>query len=128
MPVIIQFDGLVSKDKQDDIEKRVSVTTTPAVKGAWGWLDARQLIWRPATYWTPGTKVSVKADLAGIKTRTGIWTTRNASNTFTIGSSMISTVDIKAHTDDGAPQRHACCGRSRSPPASRASRPAAGSR
>lgn len=98
MPVVIQFLGLVDEDKQDDIEKRVSVTTSPRVDGSWGWLDARQLIWRPATYWAPGTKVSVKADLAGIETRPGIWTMRNASNTFSIGSSMISTVDVKAHT------------------------------
>jgi len=98
MPVVIQFAGLVDKDKQDDIEKRVSVTTVPSVKGAWGWLDARQLVWRPATYWAPGTKVTVKADIAGIETRSGIWTVRNASNSFTIGSSMMSTVNIKAHT------------------------------
>ena len=98
MPVVVQFAGLVDKDKQDDIEKLVSVTTSPKVDGAWGWLDARQLIWRPATYWTPGTKVSVKADIAGIETRPGIWTTRGASNTFSVGSSMISTVDVAAHT------------------------------
>jgi len=98
MPVVVQFAGLVDKDKQDDIEKLVSVTTSPKVDGAWGWLDARQLIWRPARYWTPGTKVSVKADIAGIETRPGIWTTRSASNTFSVGSSMISTVDVAAHT------------------------------
>lgn len=97
MPVVVQFAGLVDEDKQDDIEKLVSVTTSPKVEGAWGWLDARQLIWRPADYWTPGTTVRVKADITGIETRPGIWTTRNASNTFSVGSSMISTVDVKAH-------------------------------
>ena len=98
MPVVVQFAGLVDEDKQDDIEKLVSVSTSPSVDGAWGWLDARQLIWRPADYWAPGTTVRVKADIAGIETRPGIWTTRNASNTFSVGSSLISTVDVKAHT------------------------------
>lgn len=98
MPVVVQFAGLVDEDKQDDIEKLVSVTTSPHVDGAWGWLDARQLIWRPAEYWAPGTHVSVAADIAGIETRPGIWTTRNASTTFRVGSAMISTVDVKAHT------------------------------
>lgn len=98
MPVVVQFAGLVDEDKQDDIEKLVSVTTSPQVDGAWGWLDARQLIWRPAEYWAPGTKVSVTADIAGVETRPGIWTTRNASTTFSVGSAMISTVDVKAHT------------------------------
>ncbi len=98
MPVVIQFAGLVSKDKQDDIERRVSVTTSPKVNGAWGWLDARQLVWRPVGYWKPGTKVSVKADLKGVQTRPGIWTTRNATTAFTVDRAMISTVDIKKHT------------------------------
>ncbi|MEO7745276.1 MAG: Ig-like domain-containing protein, partial [Actinomycetota bacterium] len=98
MPVVVQFLGLVDADKQAAIEKHVSVTTSPAVKGAWGWLDARQLIWRPATYWAPGTKVKVTADIAGIETRAGIWTKRNASTSFSIGSATISTVDVAAHT------------------------------
>ena len=98
MPVVVQFAGLVDEDKRDDIEKRVSVSTSPKVAGSWGWLDARQLVWRPAKYWTPGTTVRVKADLAGVETRPGIWTMRNASASFRIGSAMISTVDIKAHT------------------------------
>lgn len=98
MPVVIQFAGLVNKDKQDDIERRVSVTTSPKVNGAWGWLDARQLVWRPAGYWKPGTTVKVKADLKGVQTRPGIWTTRNASTSFRVGGAMISTVDVKRHT------------------------------
>jgi len=85
-------------DKQAAIEKHVRVTTSPAVKGAWGWLDARQLIWRPAAYWAPGTKVLVTADIAGTETRPGIWTKRNASTSFRVGSAMISTVDVAAHT------------------------------
>ena len=98
MPVVVQFLGLVDADKQAAIEKHVAVTTSPKVKGAWGWLDARQLVWRPATYWTPGTKVTVTADIAGIETRPGIWTKRNASTSFRIGSAMVSTVDVAAHT------------------------------
>ena len=98
MPVVVQFAGLVDKAMQAQVEKRVSVTTTPKVDGAWGWLDARQLIWRPARFWTPGTKVTVTANIAGLQTRPGVWTMHNASHSFTIGSSMISTVNIATHT------------------------------
>ncbi len=98
MPVVVQFLGLVDADKQAAIEEHVSVTTSPSVKGAWGWLDARQLVWRPASYWAPGTTVKVTADIAGTETRPGIWTKRNASTSFRIGSAMISTVDVAAHT------------------------------
>jgi hypothetical protein len=97
MPVVVQFAGLVDKDKQDDIERKVSVTSVPHMDGAWGWLDARQLIWRPATYWKPGTKITVTADIGGIETREGVWTTRSSSNTFTVGDAMVSTVNTKTH-------------------------------
>lgn len=97
MPVVVQFAGLVDEDKRDDIERKVSVTSVPHMDGAWGWLDARQLIWRPATYWKPGTKVTVKADIGGIETRKGVWTSRSATNTFTIGDAMVSTVNTKTH-------------------------------
>jgi lipoprotein-anchoring transpeptidase ErfK/SrfK len=97
MPVVVQFAGLVDEDKRDDIERNVSVTSVPDMDGAWGWLDARQLIWRPATYWKPGTKVTVKADIGGIETRKGVWTSRSATNTFTIGDAMVSTVNTKTH-------------------------------
>jgi lipoprotein-anchoring transpeptidase ErfK/SrfK len=97
MPVVIQFAGKVDEDRQDDVEKKVSVTSVPQMDGAWGWLDARQLIWRPARYWKPGTKVSVTADIGGIETRDGVWTDRSASTTFTIGDAMVSTVNTKTH-------------------------------
>jgi lipoprotein-anchoring transpeptidase ErfK/SrfK len=97
MPVVVQFAGLVDADKRADIEKKVSVTTVPHVDGAWGWLDARQLIWRPARYWQPGTKVTVTADIGGIETRDGVWTTRSSTNTFTVGDAMVSTVNTKTH-------------------------------
>jgi lipoprotein-anchoring transpeptidase ErfK/SrfK len=98
MPVVIQFASEVEEDKRADVESRVAVSTSPTVEGAWGWLDGRQLIWRPATYWKPGTKVAVRANITGIETRPGLWTARNSSTSFTIGSAMISTVDVSRHT------------------------------
>ena len=98
MPVVVQFDGLVDQSRRAAIERRMSVTTSPKVKGAWGWLDARQLVWRPASYWKSGTQVKVKADIGGLQTRKGAWTSRDASTTFRVGSAMVSTVDIQKHT------------------------------
>jgi lipoprotein-anchoring transpeptidase ErfK/SrfK len=99
MPVSIQFDSAVtSKAMRAEVEKRVSVTTTPKQAGSWGWLDDRQLMWRPVTYWQPGTTVSVKAPLTGLQTGPDKWIANDDSAGFTVGSAMISTVDIKAHT------------------------------
>jgi len=99
MPVSIQFDSPVTTKKmRADVERLVSVTTAPKQRGAWGWLDSRQLMWRPADYWVPGTRVTVKAPLTGVQTGPGKWVATDDEASFTIGSSMVSTVDMKAHT------------------------------
>jgi lipoprotein-anchoring transpeptidase ErfK/SrfK len=106
MPVSIQFDSAVTTAAmRAEVEKRVRVTTSPKQAGAWGWLDNRQLMWRPQAYWQPGTKVTVDAPLTGVQTGPGKWVANDASGSFTVGSAMISTVDIKNHrmtvTKDG---------------------------
>jgi lipoprotein-anchoring transpeptidase ErfK/SrfK len=99
MPVSIQFDSAVTTPAmRAEVEKLVKVTTSPKQAGAWGWLDNRQLMWRPAAYWQPGTKVSISARLTGVQTGAGKWVANDDSASFTVGSSMISTVDMKAHT------------------------------
>lgn len=98
MPVSIQFDSAVATAKlRGEVEKLVKVTTSPKQAGAWGWLDNRQLMWRPVNYWKPGTKVTISAPLTGVQTGEGKWVGNDDSASFTIGSSMVSTVDIKRH-------------------------------
>ena len=99
MPVIVQFDsGVVTKAQRAEVEKRVKVTTVPKQPGAWGWLDSRQLMWRPRNYWIPGTKVTVSTPLHGLQTGDDKWIAGDDGTSFTVGSSMVSTVDMNAHT------------------------------
>lgn len=98
MPVSIQFDTPVTDKKyRKAIEKAVSVKTTPKVEGSWGWLDDRQLMWRPAEFWKPGTKVSVNAPIAGYQTGEDKWVGEDASGSMTIGREQLTTVDIAEH-------------------------------
>ena len=107
MPIIVSFDRPVH-DKAA-VERRLSVTTTPAVTGAWRWESAKQVQWRPREYWVPGTTVTVDVDLPGVEAAPGVWGGKAQSSTFQIGSATVSTVDIAAHTltitRDGAPLR-----------------------
>ena len=98
MPVIVQFDtAITTKAWRAAVEKRVRVTAVPVQAGAWGWLDDRQLMWRPRSYWLPGTKVTVSAPLHGVQTGDNKWITEDVGASFTVGSSMVSTVDMHAH-------------------------------
>jgi lipoprotein-anchoring transpeptidase ErfK/SrfK len=99
MPVSVQFDSAVtSKALRAQIEKLVKVTTVPRQEGTWGWLDNRQLMWRPRDFWVPGTRVTVSAPLHGVQTGDDKWVARDDGTTFTVGSAMVSTVDMQAHT------------------------------
>jgi lipoprotein-anchoring transpeptidase ErfK/SrfK len=99
MPVMVVFDSDVTgKGRQGEVEKRVTLTTVPSQVGSWGWLDDRQLMWRPENYWLAGTKVTVSAALHGVQTGDNKWVTTDSGTSFTVGSSMISSVDTRAHT------------------------------
>ena len=96
MPVIVYFDRAV-RDRRK-AEQALTVTSTPAVTGDWRWFSDQQVQWRPKEYWPAGTRVSVKADLKGVKLGPGTWGTKNYSTDFRVGSSMISTVNTATHT------------------------------
>ena len=99
MPVIVQFDTPVTtKARRAEVEKRVMVSSVPLQPGAWGWLDDRQLMWRPEHFWIPGTKVTVSTRLHGVQTGDDKWVSTDSGSSFTIGPSMISMVDTRSHT------------------------------
>ena len=68
-PVIVYF-GVEPADKAA-VAKHVTLTTTPAVEGAWAWIqhdDGRwALDYRTKDYWPAGTKVHVSAKLYGVE-------------------------------------------------------------
>lgn len=98
MPVAIQFDSQVTtKAFRAAVEKAVSITTVPKQAGSWGWLDNRQLMWRPTSYWQPGTKVTVRAPLTGVQTGDSKWVADDQSGGFTVGAATISTVNLATH-------------------------------
>ncbi len=98
MPASIQFDSEVTDKKyRKAIEKAVSVTTTPEVEGSWGWLDNRQLMWRPKDFWQPGTKVTINAPITGYQTGADKWVAEDDTGSMTIGREQMTTVDIDDH-------------------------------
>jgi lipoprotein-anchoring transpeptidase ErfK/SrfK len=98
MPVLVNFSKAVATKNREATLKAITVTTAPAqVQGAWRWITSQQVQWRPARYWPSGTKVTVKADMAGVEVRPGVWGRGVATSTFSIGTAMVSTVDIKKH-------------------------------
>jgi len=96
MPIQVQF-GRNVKNK-DAAVKTLVVTTTPPVEGAWHWMTDQSVWWRPKEYWPADTKVHLSAAIDGAELAPGVWGRRTYTSDFAIGSSIISTVDVKKHT------------------------------
>jgi lipoprotein-anchoring transpeptidase ErfK/SrfK len=100
-PVIVRFDQPVKGvEARSAVLKRLEVTTTPAIAGAWHWYNSFEVHYRGPEYWKPGTKVSVNATLAGLRVPgSDAWgSDKPATGGFTVGRSFFGVVDINAHT------------------------------
>jgi lipoprotein-anchoring transpeptidase ErfK/SrfK len=96
MPVVVTFAVPVVYKKA--AEQALSVTSTPAVRGAWRWMSPTQVQWRPASYWPSGTKVKASAAMGGVELSSGVWGRRTVTSSFAIGAAQLSTVDVNRHT------------------------------
>ena len=100
-PVIVTFDQAVKTSAaRAAVLKGLTVTSVPAVAGAWRWMDSYEVHYRGPSYWAAGTKVTVNADLRRLNLPgTGTWgTTTKRTASFSIGDAVVSTVDVTAHT------------------------------
>ncbi len=95
MPVIVRFDVPV-QDKAT-FEKKMSVTSVPPQQGSWGWVSSSEAHWRPASYWQPGTKVSINVDINSVSAGNGTYGQMSTSGSFTVGSSTVMQANLATH-------------------------------
>ncbi len=95
-PVAVRFDENITNRLA--AQRAITVKTTPSVEGAFYWLSNREVRWRPAEYWKPGTKVEVAVDTYGVDLGDGLFGQENVSTNFTIGDQVITTVDDNTKT------------------------------
>jgi lipoprotein-anchoring transpeptidase ErfK/SrfK len=76
-------------------EKALIVTTNPYIEGSWFWMDSTNVLWRPKTFYTPGTQVRIDANVYGVKVGPGLYGQANQSASFVIGDKHLSISDDK---------------------------------
>ncbi|MBD3934105.1 L,D-transpeptidase family protein [Streptomyces chumphonensis] len=96
MPVSLRFSRPV--EDRDAVAGGVEVTADPAVEVRGHWFGNQRLDFRPEDYWEPGTEVTLSLRLGGVEAADGVYGTQNKDVTFTVGRSMVSTVDAKKKT------------------------------
>jgi lipoprotein-anchoring transpeptidase ErfK/SrfK len=98
-PVIVRF-GMEPADRAA-VEKRMEITTTPKVDGAWAWIKhddgSWAMDWRPKAYWPAGTKVHVAANVYGVKFGDGAYGSDDVTTDFTIGRDQVVYANAKSH-------------------------------
>ncbi|MEN4474550.1 Ig-like domain-containing protein [Mycolicibacterium cosmeticum] len=95
-PVAVRFDENIPDRLA--AQKAIKVTTKPHVEGAFYWLSNREVRWRPAEYWKPGTDVKVEVNTYGVDLGDGLMGQENVSTHFTIGDQVIATADDATKT------------------------------
>lgn len=90
-PVAVQFDENIPNRLA--AQRAIKIKTNPPVEGAFYWLNNREVRWRPAQYWKPGTTVDVSVNTYGVDLGDGLFGQENVSTHFTIGDEVISSVD-----------------------------------
>ncbi len=98
MPITVTLSQPLSDEQHDAFESRLTLTTVPAVHGAWRWFSPTELHWRPESPWPAGTDVSVDANLEHFDAGDGAWGVADVHTHFSIGDTHISVVDVNAHT------------------------------
>jgi lipoprotein-anchoring transpeptidase ErfK/SrfK len=94
-PITLYFDRAVTD--RAAAEGAVEVVTDPPTVGGWHWFDKQEVHWRPQEYWKPGTKVTVKAKMYGVKLGDGLYGQADRTVSFTIGPSRIAIADSNTH-------------------------------
>lgn len=95
-PVAVRFDENIPNRLA--AQRAITVTTNPPVEGAFYWLNNREVRWRPAQYWKPGTTVDVAVNTYGVDLGDGLFGQENMTTHFTIGDEVITTVDDNTKT------------------------------
>lgn len=87
----IRFDEPITN--KEAAERALTVTTTPAVEGAWRWSNDQDVEWRPRDYWPSGTEVTISAKIYGLELGPGLYGQEDREASLRIGQKKVAVAD-----------------------------------
>ncbi len=93
MPLIVQFGRDIPQKYRDDVQRRMTVQSTPKQEGIWHWVSPSQVHYRPKVYWKPNTKIYYKLQTGGLPMGDGWYGRSDLTIDMKIGRALIMTVD-----------------------------------
>jgi lipoprotein-anchoring transpeptidase ErfK/SrfK len=95
MPLIVKFGRAIPESYRDDVERRMTVTATPAQEGTWHWTSPTEIHYRPKSFWKAGTKISYSVNLTAVPMGDGWYGRSSLTVDLKVGRSFVMTVDNK---------------------------------
>jgi lipoprotein-anchoring transpeptidase ErfK/SrfK len=90
-PIVFTFNQPV-KNKAE-VEKQLSVVSSPVQEGGWYWIDDKNVHYRPKEYWKPGTTLTVTANVYGLDFGNGVYGASDRKETYKVHDSWIAKAD-----------------------------------
>jgi lipoprotein-anchoring transpeptidase ErfK/SrfK len=78
---------------RQNVERGLTVNSTPSVRGGWYWVDDTTLHFRPETYWPAHATVSAAFDLRGRPVSDGVFGGEPARISFRTGDKLLALTD-----------------------------------
>jgi lipoprotein-anchoring transpeptidase ErfK/SrfK len=95
MPMIVRFGQNIPEKYRADVQRRMTVTTSPEQVGIWHWTSPTEIHYRPQTYWKANTKIFYKVRLAGVKMGDNAYGRTDMTVDVKTGRAFVMTVDNK---------------------------------
>src|SRR5690606_23228402 len=95
-PIIVTFNQPVANKAA--VERALKVEAEKPVEGAWRWVADNQVIYRTAKFWPAHQKVTLNADLTGVRAAKDMYGVEDTTTVIRIGARQISTVDTRSKT------------------------------
>ncbi|WP_433390669.1 Ig-like domain-containing protein [Micromonospora sp. KLBMP9576] len=93
MPLIVKFSRAIPEDYRDDVQGRMTVTTSPVQEGVWHWVSPTEVRYRPKEFWRAGSTVSYRIQAGGLPLGDGWYGRADLSVGIKVGPAVVMTVD-----------------------------------
>jgi lipoprotein-anchoring transpeptidase ErfK/SrfK len=85
---VVHFDEPITDEAA--AQKALKITTSKPVDGVWSWVDDTDVAYRPKHFWPAHTKVTIAAQVYGVKVGRGLYGESDVRSSFTVGRRQIT--------------------------------------
>ncbi|AEB43241.1 L,D-transpeptidase [Micromonospora maris] len=93
MPLIVKFGRAIPEKYRPEVQRRMTVTSSPAQEGIWHWVSPTEVRYRPKEFWQAGSKVSYRVQAGGLPLGDGWYGRADLTVDIKIGPKLVMTVD-----------------------------------